>query len=141
MCVHVQQNSIYETAPCNVLYLFMYLCIYFDATGQLLIIYFAFVKYLREREKREYNEALHQLCADFKKVYNLFRRKVLYNILVEFDISMKLLRLIKMCLTETYSIVRVGKNLSDLFPIRNGFKHGDARSIVSAFRFCFRVSN
>ena len=31
-------------------------------------------------------------------------------------------------LTETYSGVRVGKNLSDMFPIRNGLKKGDALS-------------
>ena len=30
--------------------------------------------------------------------------------------------------TETYSTVRVGKNLSDMFPIRNGLKQGDALS-------------
>jgi len=39
---------------------------------------------------------------------------------------MKLIRLIKMCLTETYSRIQVGKNLSDMFPIRNGLKQGDA---------------
>ena len=39
---------------------------------------------------------------------------------------MKLVRVIKMCLTETYSRVRVGKNLSDIFPIRNGLKKVDA---------------
>jgi len=33
-----------------------------------------------------------------------------------------------MCLTETYIRVRVGKNLSDRFPIRNGLKQGDALS-------------
>ena len=33
-----------------------------------------------------------------------------------------------MCLTETYSRVQVGKNLSDMFPIRNGLKQGDALS-------------
>jgi len=31
-----------------------------------------------------------------------------------------------MGLTETYSRVRVGKNVSDRFPIRNGLKQGDA---------------
>jgi hypothetical protein len=31
-----------------------------------------------------------------------------------------------MCLTETYSRIWVGKNLSDMFPIRNGLKQGDA---------------
>ena len=31
-----------------------------------------------------------------------------------------------MCLTETNSRVRVGNNLSDMFPITNGLKEGDA---------------
>jgi hypothetical protein len=33
-----------------------------------------------------------------------------------------------MCLNETYSKVRVGKLLSDKFPIQNGLKQGDAPS-------------
>jgi len=33
-----------------------------------------------------------------------------------------------MILTGTYSGVRVGKNVSDRFPIRNGLKQGDALS-------------
>jgi len=41
---------------------------------------------------------------------------------------MKLLRLIKVCLPEMYSRIRVGKNLSDIIPIRNGLKQGDALS-------------
>jgi len=49
----------------------------------------------------------------------------LYNIFIEFCIPMKLVRLIKMCLIATYSRVWVGKNLSDMFPIRNGLKQGD----------------
>jgi hypothetical protein len=35
----------------------------------------------------------------------------LYNILIEFGVTMKLVRLIKMCLSETYSKVRIGKHL------------------------------
>ena len=31
-------------------------------------------------------------------------------------------------MTETYSSVRVGKNLSGMFPVRNGLKQGDALS-------------
>ena len=42
--------------------------------------------------------------------------------------SLPKVRLIKMCLTETYNRVPVGKNLSDMFPIRNGLKQGDALS-------------
>jgi len=71
---------------------------------------------------------VHQLFIDFKKAYDSVRREVLYNILIEFGIPKKLARLIKMCLTETYSRVRVGKNLSDMFPIRNVLKQGDALS-------------
>jgi hypothetical protein len=41
---------------------------------------------------------------------------------------MKLLRLIKMCLNETYSKVRIGKHLSDSFPIQNNSKRRDALS-------------
>ena len=47
-----------------------------------------------------------------------------------FGIPRKLLRLIKMSLTETYNRVRVGKNLSDRFAIRNGLKQGDALSPI-----------
>ena len=79
-------------------------------------------------KKREYNEALHQLFIDFKKAYDSVRMEALYNILMEFGIPKKLISLIKMCLTETYSRVRVGKNLSEKFPIRNGLKQGDALS-------------
>jgi len=52
---------------------------------------------------------------------------------------MKLVRLIKMCLTETYGRVRVGKNLSDIFPIRNGLKQGDALSPFF-FNFAFEYA-
>jgi hypothetical protein len=41
---------------------------------------------------------------------------------------MKLVRLIKMCLNERYTEVRIGKHLSDRFPIQNGLKQGDALS-------------
>jgi hypothetical protein len=41
---------------------------------------------------------------------------------------MKLVRLIKMCLNETYSKVRIGKHLSDSFPIQNCLKQGNALS-------------
>ena len=35
-----------------------------------------------------------------------------------------------MCLTKTYSRVRVGKNLSDMFPVRSGLKQVDALSLL-----------
>jgi hypothetical protein len=55
-----------------------------------------------------YNGMVHQLFVDFKKAYDSVKTDVLYNILLEFGIHKKLVRLIKMCLNETYSKVRVG---------------------------------
>ena len=52
----------------------------------------------------------------------------MYNILIEFGIVMRLVRLITVCLTEMYSRVQVGKNLSDMFPIKSGVNQGDALS-------------
>ena len=79
-------------------------------------------------KKWEYNETVHQLFIDFKKAYDSVRREVLYNILWSLGSPKKLVRQIKTCLPETYSRVRVGKNLSDVFLIRNGLKQGDALS-------------
>jgi hypothetical protein len=63
---------------------------------------------------------------------------VLYNIVIEVGVPAKIVRLITMCLTETYNTVRVDKNLSDTFPIRNGLKQGEA--LLSLF-FNFTLDN
>jgi hypothetical protein len=54
------------------------------------------------------------------------RREVLYNVLIVFGIPLKLVKLINLCLNETYSRFRVGKHLSDMFPVKNVLKRGDA---------------
>ena len=48
------------------------------------------------------------------------------NIPIKFGFTLEVVRLIKMCLNKTYSRIRVSKNLSDIFPTRNGSKTGDA---------------
>jgi hypothetical protein len=50
----------------------------------------------------------------------------LYNIVIEFGVPMKLARLIKTCLNETYSKAYIGEHLSDSFLIQSGLKQGDA---------------
>jgi hypothetical protein len=85
------------------------------------------IRHILEK-KREYNEAVHQLFIDFNKDYDSVSRQFLYNILSEFGIPMKLVRLVKMYFNENYSGAEVGKHLSDTFPIKNGLKQGDALS-------------
>jgi hypothetical protein len=54
-------------------------------------------------KKWEYNKTVRQLFMDFKKAYDSVRREGSYNILTDFGIPMKLVRLVKMCLSETYN--------------------------------------
>jgi hypothetical protein len=69
----------------------------------------------------------HTLLIDFEKAYDSVGREVLYNIVNEYDIPMKLVTPIKMCLNDTsYNKVHTGKNLSNALPIQNGLKEGDA---------------
>jgi hypothetical protein len=44
------------------------------------------------------------------------------NILIEFGVTRKLVRLINMCLNETYSKIRIVKHLSGAFPIQSGLE-------------------
>jgi hypothetical protein len=80
-----------------------------------------------------------QLLKDFKNACDSVRKEVLYNILIEFGVPMKLVRLIKMCLNEMYSKARVGKHLSYSFPIQNGLKQGGALSPL-LFNFVLEYS-
>jgi hypothetical protein len=68
---------------------------------------------------------------DLKRDYFSVRREVLYNIITEIGIPMKLVKQIKLFRNVTYSRVWVGKHFSDLFPVKNGFKQGHG------YRHCF----
>jgi len=60
---------------------------------------------------------VQQLFTDLKMAYDSFRNKVYCNRLIVFGIPMKFASLIKMCLNETYSRVRVARHLFDVFPL------------------------
>jgi hypothetical protein len=65
----------------------------------------------------------------------------LYNILIEFGVFMKLVRLIKMCLNETYSKVHIGKHFSNTFPTRNGLNQGEELSpLLSNFALEYAIT-
>jgi hypothetical protein len=85
------------------------------------------------------DETLHQLFVDFKKAYDSVRREVLYSILIEFGVPMKLVRLIKMCLNEMCSEVRLGTHLSDSFPVQNGLKQDALSSLHFNFAFEYAI--
>jgi hypothetical protein len=59
--------------------------------------------------------------------------EVLHNIIIEFGILRKIVWLIKMCLSETYSRACICKNLSDKFLIQTGLEE----DVLSPFIFSF----
>jgi hypothetical protein len=68
------------------------------------------------------------------------RRDVLHNMIIVFGIPMKLVRLIKMCLNETYSRFRASRHLSDMFHIKNVLKPRDARyPLISKFPLDYAI--
>jgi hypothetical protein len=69
----------------------------FDITDCMLLKMFAFIRHWR---KMWHSNTVHQLFINFKKAYDSVTREVLYNILIEFGVHIKLDRLIKMCLNE-----------------------------------------
>jgi len=52
-------------------------------------------EYLKLEKKLEYNEEVHQLFINFKKVYDSVRTEILYKIHIEFGIPKKLIMLIR----------------------------------------------
>ena len=87
----------------------------------------------RERESERASERTHVcVCRSLLhfKITSHFVNVHMYPLILlknhSFGIPMKLVRLIKMCLNKTYSTVQLGKHLSDMSPIKNGLKQGDA---------------
>jgi hypothetical protein len=77
---------------------------------------------------------------DYTKAYDSIIRDALFSILIQIRILEYLVRLIKLCLTETYSKVRVGNNLSELFPIKKVFKQEDALSpLLFSFALVYAI--
>jgi hypothetical protein len=68
------------------------------------------------------------------------RRKVLYNTLIDFEVPMKYVRLIKTCLNGTYSKICICRHFSDRFFIQNGLKQGDVSlSVILYFALEYAI--
>lgn len=78
----------------------------------------------------EYNISIHQLFVDFKQAYDSICREVLFDIMEEFGIPRKLIRLTKATLTTTKCKVLIQGVLSDPFIIETGLRQGDRLSTI-----------
>jgi hypothetical protein len=83
---------------------------------------------------------MHQLFIDLKKIYDSVRPEVLYNILIELGVLMKLVRLIKLRLNKTYSGFFLDKHLSNMFSIMDGLKREYTLTpLLSNFSFKYNI--
>jgi hypothetical protein len=99
-----------------------------DVTYQLLIKYSAYTL----KKRWQYNETVHLPFIDFEKANDSVRREELYNILIEFVMLMKLVRLIKICLNETYSKISISTD---------GLKGDDLSLLHFNFAFEYAIRN
>jgi hypothetical protein len=78
----------------------------------------------------EYKVDIHQLYIDYKQAYDTINRAELVEIVKNFGIPMKLVRLVKMTLTNTKSKVKIQGQLSPSFEITTRLRQGDSLSTL-----------
>ncbi|XP_073848775.1 uncharacterized protein [Musca autumnalis] len=71
---------------------------------------------------------IFHLFVDYKAAFDSPLRSKVFHAMSEFGIPAKLIRLCKMTLTDTRSSVKIGKNLSEEFCTKRGFRQGDSLS-------------
>jgi hypothetical protein len=73
----------------------------------------------------EYKVDIHKLYIDYKQAYDTINKGAMVEIMKEFGIPMKLVRLVKMTLTNTNSKVKMQGKLSPSFKTMIGLRQGD----------------
>jgi sorting nexin-29 len=78
----------------------------------------------------EYAKDLHMAFVDYKQAYDSIDRERLWEALRAFGIPMKIIKMIKLCKSKTYSREKFGNELSMAFKIKSGLRQGDAMSPI-----------
>jgi hypothetical protein len=86
-------------------------------------------------KKREYNSTERHLFIDLKKAYDLIRSEILYNILIEFGVPMKLILVKRICMC---SKICIGKH-SAIIVLCKSIIQGDAL-LTLLFNFALEYS-
>jgi hypothetical protein len=71
---------------------------------------------------------LHLMFIDFTQAFDSVNREQRFEIMYEYGISKKLIRLIQMSISATKAKVKVGNNLGKEFEFNKGVKQGDGFS-------------
>jgi hypothetical protein len=77
-------------------------------------------------KSREFGIDLYCLFIDLKAAYDSISRQMLLRALGDLGIPEKLIRLIKLTLSQSFSCVKLPGNLTEYFEVKNGVRQGDA---------------
>jgi len=75
---------------------------------------------------KEFGIETHHSFIDFKSTYDTLKRDQLYNVMGEFNIPNKLIRLTRMTMENTKSQVRIQSDLSDSIITKKGLRQGNS---------------
>jgi len=78
----------------------------------------------------EFGIELHNIFIDFKQAFDKANRLKMYESLKMLKIPTKLIRLVKMTLTNSRAVVEVYQGRTDVYNINNGLRQGDALSTI-----------
>lgn len=78
----------------------------------------------------EFDRDLFMIFIDLKQAYDCVSRQQLWTMLRNFEIPEKLVKIIEICNSNTYCIVRYQDELSPLFEVKSGLKQGDEMSPI-----------
>ena len=73
---------------------------------------------------REYNKDNYHLFIDFKQAYDSVHRHSVWNILAQYNVPSKMIRLVKACYKNSRASVIVNGNRTEPFDIQGGLRQG-----------------
>lgn len=74
----------------------------------------------------EYGIGTHHLFVDFQAAYDSINREMLYKAMREMNIPSKLVRMVRVAISNSKCQIKIQSHLSDPLRTRNGLKQGDA---------------
>jgi Reverse transcriptase (RNA-dependent DNA polymerase) len=78
----------------------------------------------------EFDKEVYTLFVDFEKAYDSIHRSTLFNILKEFNVSKKLINLIKATMENSEIKIKIANSTSKSFKVTSGLRQGDALSPI-----------